>query len=239
MIHPLIEKAKYRRVCPVCGKTYNYLPAGKDKGHEHKRGLFCSQACRHEDVVARRAAKTKPPKPPHSGICSGCQKPFTADKKRKFCSVDCRPSAVPVRLTGRTLYRVCTACGIPFTQASTTGRPSKFCSETCRDNVTAAARRVSSYRRKAKLAAVTVHDVDPFVVFTKANWKCQICGTPTPRGKRGSYDDDAPELDHIIPIAKGGLHSYENTQCACRKCNGQKSDAIQGTLEFLQNIGLL
>lgn len=70
-------------------------------------------------------------------------------------------------------------------------------------------------------------NVDPHKVFHAAGWKCQICGVDTPRSKRGTYDDDAPELDHIRPLAKGGEHSYTNVQCACRKCNAKKSDSWQ------------
>lgn len=40
----------------------------------------------------------------------------------------------------------------------------------------------------------------------------------------GTYKVNAPELDHIIPIAKGGAHVWSNLQCACRECNAAKSD---------------
>lgn len=42
---------------------------------------------------------------------------------------------------------------------------------------------------------------------------CEKCKIPT----KESYD-----LDHIIPISKGGNHSYENLQLLCRKCNQEK-----------------
>jgi 5-methylcytosine-specific restriction endonuclease McrA len=29
-------------------------------------------------------------------------------------------------------------------------------------------------------------------------------------------------LDHIVPLAKGGLHSRANTACACNGCNMKK-----------------
>lgn len=34
------------------------------------------------------------------------------------------------------------------------------------------------------------------------------------------------EVDHIIPLSKGGLHVESNLRCACRKCNGLKSDRV-------------
>ena len=42
--------------------------------------------------------------------------------------------------------------------------------------------------------------------------------------KRGSYDDDAPELEHVVALSKGGEHSYRNCRCACRACNIIKGD---------------
>lgn len=35
---------------------------------------------------------------------------------------------------------------------------------------------------------------------------------------------DKAVLDHIVPISKGGPHTYSNTQCLCRDCNLKKSD---------------
>ena len=38
----------------------------------------------------------------------------------------------------------------------------------------------------------------------------------------------SPELDHIIPLSKGGAHTPENTQCVCRQCNSEKADKPLG-----------
>lgn len=69
-----------------------------------------------------------------------------------------------------------------------------------------------------------VENVNPIKVFERDKWKCQICGVKTPRKLRGTLDDRAPELDHVMPLSLGGAHSYMNTQCACRKCNAEKSN---------------
>lgn len=70
---------------------------------------------------------------------------------------------------------------------------------------------------------VEVESVNPIVVFERDKWTCQECGIKTPRKLRGAMVPNAPELDHIMPISLGGAHSYMNTQCLCRKCNGAKS----------------
>lgn len=63
---------------------------------------------------------------------------------------------------------------------------------------------------------------DPYSVFDRDGWVCQLCGCDTPRSHRGTLQGNAPELDHIVPLARGGVHSQANTQCACRACNGAK-----------------
>lgn len=52
---------------------------------------------------------------------------------------------------------------------------------------------------------------------------CQCCG------KYIDFDcdpnsDDYPSIDHIIPIAKGGEHQWDNVQLMCRRCNYLKRD---------------
>lgn len=86
---------------------------------------------------------------------------------------------------------------------------------------------------KLKRRGAVVENVNPIEVFERDGWRCQLCGVRTPRKLRGTYNDKAPELDHILPISKGGEHSYVNTQCACRKCNGLKGDVPLGQMRLV------
>ena len=56
-----------------------------------------------------------------------------------------------------------------------------------------------------------------FSIYEKDNYRCRNC-------KR--HTDDL-EIDHIIPIAKGGKSEYNNLQTLCRRCNKKKSDIIE------------
>ncbi|MCA0032740.1 HNH endonuclease [Mesorhizobium sp. B263B2A] len=82
--------------------------------------------------------------------------------------------------------------------------------------------------RKLRLRGVTVETVNPIAVFDRDKWRCQLCGVKTPRKLRGKNQPTSPELDHILPLAVGGEHSYRNTQCACRSCNLAKSSKPLG-----------
>jgi 5-methylcytosine-specific restriction endonuclease McrA len=63
-------------------------------------------------------------------------------------------------------------------------------------------------------------------VFERDGWRCQMCGEHTPRRSMGSCEPCAPELDHRVPISKGGGHLWANVQCLCRACNGRKGASL-------------
>jgi 5-methylcytosine-specific restriction endonuclease McrA len=69
-------------------------------------------------------------------------------------------------------------------------------------------------------------------VFERDKWKCHICGMKTMPALRGSNEDSAPELDHIVSLADGGSHTWANLACACRQCNGRKGAASFGQLHL-------
>lgn len=80
----------------------------------------------------------------------------------------------------------------------------------------------SNYRRRARYYGVPYEKVDAGFVFERDGWRCQICGDKTPARLRGTTDPKSPELDHRIPMSRGGSHSYDNVQVACRECNARK-----------------
>lgn len=77
--------------------------------------------------------------------------------------------------------------------------------------------------RRARLKAFA-EAIDPIEIFDRDGWSCRWCEQETPRGRRGSYEPNAPELDHIVPLARGGSHTWDNVCCSCRRCNGLKRD---------------
>jgi 5-methylcytosine-specific restriction endonuclease McrA len=76
-------------------------------------------------------------------------------------------------------------------------------------------RAIFDARKHAKRkAAPIVEDVDRFFVWERDGGVCGICGE--------FADPAAWHLDHIVPLARGGEHSYANVQVSHPFCNDSK-----------------
>lgn len=56
-------------------------------------------------------------------------------------------------------------------------------------------------------------------VFERDKFKCVYCGL-------GAKDGAVLNVDHIIPVSKGGSNESTNLQTLCRACNNGKADRI-------------
>ena len=80
-----------------------------------------------------------------------------------------------------------------------------------------------SNNRRARMKNQFVEDVDANVVYERDGWICQLCLHPVSKIADKRIVDVA-SLDHIIPLSKGGEHSYKNTQLAHLSCNVRKGN---------------
>lgn len=60
------------------------------------------------------------------------------------------------------------------------------------------------------------------LVAERAGHRCEYCHAPE------AIFNVPFEVDHIVPLAKGGLEESANWALACRACNLWKSDAVDG-----------
>lgn len=107
-----------------------------------------------------------------------------------------------------------------FQQA--TGRTDIFLPMVVATPERAASTRVRAERRKARLLANFVERVERAVVYTRSKGRCGICGAPV---RRAEF-----VVDHIVPLAKGGEHSYANSQAAHWSCNAKKGTRVDFNL---------
>lgn len=69
-------------------------------------------------------------------------------------------------------------------------------------------------RRRARLLGQFVEAVDPATIRLRDGGLCGICGLAVELVEQS--------LDHVVPIALGGLHETANVQLAHRVCNSRK-----------------
>ncbi len=165
-------------------------------------------------------------KPILQATCTECSRVFVADRRTaKRCSEECRrmyrirrvmATRDPVKHneTQKAYYRNHRAEKAAYDQARkpfvNERRKAQHRAryERLRDDFLARAyRRRDIYRE----SSVTADDVRR--VFAKRHGSCCYCGSQT-----------QPELEHVLPISRGGRHCLGNLEVACRICNRQKNN---------------
>jgi predicted nucleic acid-binding Zn ribbon protein len=220
-----VGRGKKIKVC-ICGNEFEVC----SKTRKH-----CSEKCRlqaskkpKQPLREKRKNKSEPPKVFFE--CKYCGK--TTKKKRPnqtYCSSKCykqdrsdhvKHSNEEVKLMPKIH---CAECDKEFQR---TMYDQRFCSKQCGKKN---GRHLSQLRKRIN------GTVDETVTLTKLyardNGKCHICG------KQANYQDftvenngvfisgnSYPSIDHIMPVSKGGTHTWDNVALSHRICNSIKSD---------------
>lgn len=220
---PRIRVVRLREVatCEVCGSEFR-----RNSGRQACCSKSC--ACSKAGHVSRppdgysppNKGKWTKPRPMSIGCCSVCGEllvNWTSQCLRVTCGrKQCRRQHA-LECANR-LYAVkrkpCVVCGCAIERKS-----KRTCSKTCE----------SIRRRESKrLSRRTCADLSlrkRLTVFERDQWMCQICGDVLVlwdwsllwEGHRPPRN--APTIDHVIPVSKGGSNHLENLQAACYECN--------------------
>lgn len=178
----------------------------------------------------------------HLKTCKYCNNIFTSRRNKSlYCSTVCEnryrykektpekkqsDCAKKLRKKYGTAIRRCIECGYEFNMSDIKYKGKiNLCSDEC-SRKHANRLKDKNNRQRARRYGGVYQTINKTKVFEKYKWRCAVCGRKTPKSLIGSINDNAPELDHIIPLSKGGSHTYSNVQCLCRSCNGLKSDKI-------------
>ena len=74
------------------------------------------------------------------------------------------------------------------------------------------------YKRKTLLTGAFVENVSNAVVYKRDDAICGICKAHVPYSQFN--------LDHVIPLSRGGLHAYSNVQTSHGICNRRKHNKL-------------
>jgi len=220
---------KTQRICRQCGELFTMV--------RHSKGIFCSYKCRG----AWRSEQPKKPKAMKPlKHCKVCGKEIS--KRGCFCSRECRLKDARdyyysnhaaslerakvryitierSRRTGKHVnqQRKCKWCGELFALEYGDKRRS-YCSATCRKRSERWAKHSSDWaylRDKVEREGERFRVQD---IYIRDKWICQICHSKVDQRLKYPHPKSA-SLDHIIPIALGGIHTRENVQLAHLDCN--------------------
>lgn len=226
------EVYEYELECVSCGGGFTA---------KSNRAKYCSDGCNPNTWDKTRIYFKK---------CRACHEIFVATRANtKTCSDECTTKyrrlyikLISVRdhyANQRDNPETCTNCGDEFIRKY--GEKSKMCSDKCKEEYHRKMRSKVKYRRKMlKRGASVSQNIDPMKVLKRDKHRCQMCGCKTPKRLRGTIKDNAPEIDHIVPLSEGGNHSYNNVQTLCRSCNQSKSNNYVGQqpLQFGEPEGI-
>lgn len=203
------------------------INCGKNIIHVNKRGpysKYCSTECRREydKQTKRQRAENKE----YKNTCEYCNSKFNSrNKSTKYCSEECKKKGYYSE------EKECKYCGYVF---KTTFENRVYCSENCKKKmINLRNNQIGTKRRdeKIKLNGRIDKDITLIKIYNKNNGICAICGDicdydDYKKTEEGYFiaGEDYPSIDHIIPVSKGGTHTWNNVQLAHRRCNTLKSD---------------
>lgn len=224
------------------------LTCNTDLTNRNGSARYCPQCKEQRLPIWRATAQLK--KPLHM-TCKGCSKQFGHPQTSQYCTLACMGRYGQAKQVGE-YHRTCLACGIAYvshdkrrmtcsqackqwsrnfpgvqrlrvgeceycSQPFTAHRgDQRFCSSQC-------GKRPSDARRRAAKRGAYVEDVSTGVVAARDKWRCRLCGKKVNKSLRHPHPM-AQSLDHVIPISRGGEHSYANTQLVHLICNVRKGN---------------
>ena len=232
------QDRRLRRSCVVCSKSF------RKKKSSRNAGLCCSRRCGwqliHLRGVERQRLRVKERPRKH---CLQCGVLFIAKRSNaKLCSPACHhlvllayakaKSHVYYWTHRKQLTRTCVQCGRVFPVAGA----HRCCSGVCsKENKKHHAKKhaYGTHAQRAKhFGGERDWSIKKEAIFVRDKWRCCLCGCLTPKWLRGSQNPQAPEIDHIVPLSRGGGHVWHNVQCLCRRCNSKKGARALGQLRL-------
>lgn len=122
----------------------------------------------------------------------------------------------------------CLTCGKPFVKE---GR-SPCCSATCKRKARRKKEAAKNDKRLREMSLSNIEDITLEGLIIRDKNTCWLCGKPCDvndsywEGSTFFAGNNYPSIDHVLPLAKGGTHTWDNVRLAHRICNSIKSDKL-------------
>lgn len=208
--------------CEHCGRLFRNprRVVGKN-GHTNQ---WCSKTCAGLARREANAAKRREGQP-YSEIpwkdCPICQKGFIARHGKAYCSNSCGWKAAHRRLYGPRLEAAfykkwkgkilkCEECLREFEPQWK--KSLRYCSPTCSARLR---NRNERHTRRARIQAKRHESISLPKLVRRDAGICHICGGKT----KGNKWPGGASIDHLVPLCKGGSHTWDNVALAHIKCN--------------------
>ena len=200
------------------------------KGRTGPTPSYCSRACRSavgydrakvSGAYQRQLANQR--KQPIETTCEQCGKRSVTVRPARFCSSVCANRfgdlhGAPCEVAG--CERGVRAKGVCNTHYRRMLRAEGRLAEPWDER-----RRANWHKRRARMRGAYVEDVRLDVVAARDGYVCGICKDPVDRSICWP-DPFSSSLDHVMPLARGGTHSYDNCQLAHLRCNTSKGARV-------------
>lgn len=204
------ETQRTETICQFCGKPFT-----------ERRGitnLYCSISCSQKAQLQRKAYWKQQDEAEELAYNKEVEE-LRAELLEKYTALIQEAEQLRIRIEREI---PCKECGQIFWSE----HGSKFCSEGCRKRHDNRRKDKRIYRNGRPDLSITLTKV-----YMRDGGICQICGKEI-NFDCDSNSDDYPSIDHIVPLAKGGLHKWNNVQLACRGCNTAKGIRIHPHLSI-------
>ena len=220
-----IEKAMTESICSkvLRGQKFHFIDW---QGKRYTQTDFCKMhdisPTTFRNRIKRGMSIEDAIKKEFENTCEICGKTFThVLPNKKFCSKTCMNRKHDGKGPYKKAPKTCVVCGKVFMGVR---RNAKTCSEKCRWDFA----RIDRNRRYKHLKEIGEFDESATLpnVFNRFKGICQSCGDQL------TFDEDwlsgkYPSIDHVIPLSKGGTHTWDNIQLLCRSCNCKKSNKME------------
>lgn len=187
----------------------------KDCGHEYKCSMktirshpeYSCKICAEHQRQETKRQKAKE----HEQMMRQKEEQKKEQKKDRFWSQDFSQSGL----------KICPVCRNVFYSSRRV-----YCSDRCAKN------RANQHHHDKRLKIIQDRTIDKDITLKglseRFNGVCHICGETCDWNDYEIVDgvfiakDSYPSIDHIIPLAEGGLHAWDNIKLAHRKCNWER-----------------